>query len=108
MTITYARANDVCVLDHLDHGDQLGHVGDRRQRLRAATPTPATSPTLNATATVSGSTVKLTVTKVNDPSAHLNTAGPGAISGVLASTIKDTAGHPASSATFTTSSIRLF
>ncbi len=35
VTITYARANDVCVLDHLDHGDQLGHVGDRRQSLRA-------------------------------------------------------------------------
>ncbi|HUA75225.1 MAG TPA: N,N-dimethylformamidase beta subunit family domain-containing protein [Solirubrobacteraceae bacterium] len=70
--------------------------------------TGGTAPTLTASTTVSSNTVKLTVTKVNDPSGNLNAAGPGSISGVLNSAIKDTSGHPASSETFTSSSIRLF
>ncbi len=107
VTITYARANTFSSSTITITGISSGTwaTGDS---FRTPYTDTGTSPTLNATTTVSGSTVKLTVTKVNDPSSHLNTAGPGAISGVLASTIKDTAGHPASSETFTSASIRLF
>jgi PKD repeat protein len=107
VTITYARANATASSTISITGISSGNWATGDNFFTPYTDT-GTSPTLNATTTVSGSTVKLTVTKVNDPSAHLNTAGPGAIGGVLASTIKDTAGHPASSATFTSSSIRLF
>ncbi len=67
-----------------------------------------TSPQVTASTMVSGSTVKLTVTAIADPSANLTAGGPAAVSGTLASTVKDVFGNIASTSTFTSASIRLF
>jgi PKD repeat protein len=63
---------------------------------------------VTATTAVSGSTVKLTVTKITDPSANLTAGGPAAVSGTLTSTVKDVFGNIASTSSFTSASIRLF
>jgi PKD repeat protein len=70
----------------------------------------ATGATASATAktTVSGSTVKLTITAVNDPSGRFASGGPATVSGVLSPTIKDLFGNTASTNTFTFANIRLF
>ncbi len=67
-----------------------------------------TSAQVAASTLVSGTTVKLTVTKITDPSANLTQGGPAAVSGTLASTVKDVFGNIASTSSFTSASIRLF
>jgi PKD repeat protein len=67
-----------------------------------------TSATVTASTTVSGSTVKLTVTRVTDPSANLTAGGPAPVTGTLAATVKDVFGNTASTTGFTSASIRLF
>jgi PKD repeat protein len=67
-----------------------------------------TSAQVTATTVVSGSTVKLTVTKITDPSANLTAGGPAAVNGTLASTVKDVFGNVASTSSFTSASITLF
>jgi PKD repeat protein len=67
-----------------------------------------TSAQVAASTLVSGSTVKLTVTKITDPSANLTQGGPAAVSGTLASTVKDVFGNIAATSSFTSASIRLF
>ena len=57
---------------------------------------------------MSGESIKLTVTKVTDPSGNLTAGGPGAVSGTLNSSIKDVFGNTASTASFTTPSVKLF
>ncbi|HVR05195.1 MAG TPA: N,N-dimethylformamidase beta subunit family domain-containing protein [Solirubrobacteraceae bacterium] len=67
-----------------------------------------TSPVVTASTSVSGSTVKLTVTKISDPSSDLTAGGPDAVSGTLNASLKDVFGNTASTSSFTTSSVRLF
>jgi hypothetical protein len=67
-----------------------------------------TSAQVAASTLVSSTTVKLTVTKITDPSANLTQGGPAAVSGTLASTVKDVFGNIASTSSFTSASIRLF
>ncbi len=67
-----------------------------------------TNPVVTANTTVSGNTVKLTVTKITDPSKDLTAGGPGAVSGTLAAAIKDIYGNTASTSSFTSASVRLF
>ena len=66
------------------------------------------SATVTANATVSGSTVKLTVSKVTDTSGNLTAGGPAPVTGTLAATVKDVFGNTASTTGFTSASIRLF
>jgi PKD repeat protein len=70
----------------------------------------ATGASASATAktTVSGSTVKLTITAINDPSNRFSSGGPATVSGTLASTIKDLFGNTASTSTFSFGNVRLF
>jgi PKD repeat protein len=107
VTITYNRTgtgNSTITLTGISSGSW--NTGDNF--ISRYTDTGGTNATLTASTTVSGSTVKLTVTKVTDPSGNLNTAGPGAVSGTLNSSIKSSSGFAASTESFTTSSIRLF
>jgi PKD repeat protein len=67
-----------------------------------------TAPVVTASTTVSGATVKLTVTAISDPSNNLTAGGPDAVSGTLSSSLKDVYGNSASTSTFTTGSVRLF
>jgi PKD repeat protein len=67
-----------------------------------------TSPVVTASTLVSGATVKLTVTKVTDPSSDLTAGGPGSVTGTLSSSIKDVFGNTASTGSFASASIRLF
>jgi PKD repeat protein len=67
-----------------------------------------TSPVVTASTAVSGTTVKLTVTKVSDPSVNLRPGGPGVVTGTLSSSIKDVFGNTASTSSFSSSSIKLF
>jgi PKD repeat protein len=67
-----------------------------------------TSAVVTASTTVSGSTVKLTVTSISDPSHNLTAGGPGAVGGTLSASIKDVFGNTASTTAFKTASIRLF
>jgi PKD repeat protein len=67
-----------------------------------------TSAQVAASTLVSGTTVKLTVTKITDPSPNLTQGGPGSVSGTLASTVKDVFGNIASTSSFTSASISLF
>jgi hypothetical protein len=69
-----------------------------------------TGATASATAktTVSGSTVKLTITAINDPSNRFSSGGPATVSGTLAGTIKDLFGNTASTNTFSFGNVRLF
>jgi PKD repeat protein len=107
VTITYARSGNSATTIAIT-GISSGSWGTGDSSFSRYVNTGGTSPALTATTTISGSTVKLTVTKVNDPSGNLNTAGPGSITGVLNPAIKDTSGHSASSDSFTSASIRLF
>jgi PKD repeat protein len=66
------------------------------------------SAVVTANTTVSGTTVKLTVASISDPSNNLTAGGPGALSGALNAAIKDVFGNAASTSTFTSTSIRLF
>jgi hypothetical protein len=63
---------------------------------------------VTANTAVSGTTVKLTVTAISDPSANLTAGGPAAVSGTLNSSLKDAFGNSASTSTFTTANVRLF
>jgi PKD repeat protein len=67
-----------------------------------------TAPVVTASTAVSGSTVKLTVTKVTDSGGNLKAGGPGSVSGSLSSTVKDIFGNAASTGSFSAASIRLF
>jgi PKD repeat protein len=67
-----------------------------------------TSPVVTASTLVSGATVKLTVTKVTDPSSDLTAGGPGSVTGTLSSSIKDVFGNTASTGSFASASIKLF
>ncbi len=108
VTLTYAR------FAHRGHGDRR-----QRPRLRAAglPVTPAarttrkiggTSAVVTASTLVSGTTVKLTVTKITDPSGNLTAGGPGPVTGTLSSSIKDVFGNTASTSPFASASIKLF
>ncbi len=70
----------------------------------------ATGATAAATAktTVSGSTVKLTITALNDPSNRFSSGGPATLSGTLSPTIKDLFGNTASTSAFSIGNVRLF
>ncbi len=70
--------------------------------------TGGTAPVLTASTTVSGSSVKLTVTSINDPGNQLTAGGPASVSGQLNAALKDVFGNGASTATFTSGSVRLF
>ncbi len=70
--------------------------------------TGGTSALVTVSAAVSGVSVKLTVTKIADPSSNLTAGGPGAVTGTLSSSIKDVFGNTASTASFTTPSVKLF
>ncbi len=72
------------------------------------TKTGGTSAVVTASTAVSGATVKLTITKISDPSGNLTAGGPGAVSGALSAGVKDVYGNAASTSTFTTASVRLF
>ncbi len=67
-----------------------------------------TSPVITANTLVSGGTVKLTVTKVTDPSSDLTEGGPATVTGTLSSAVKDVFGNTASTSPFTSASIKLF
>jgi PKD repeat protein len=67
-----------------------------------------TSPVITANTAVSGNTVKLTVTKVTDPSSDLTAGGPATVTGTLNAAIKDVFGNTASTSPFTSASIKLF
>jgi PKD repeat protein len=70
----------------------------------------ATGASASATAktTVSGSTVKLTITAINDPSNRFSSGGPATVSGTLSPTIKDLFGNTASTTAFSIGNVRLF
>jgi PKD repeat protein len=70
----------------------------------------AASTTASATAktTVSGDTVKLTITAISDPSGRFSSGGPATLSGILSPTLKDAFGNTASTSTFTITNVRLF
>ncbi len=72
------------------------------------TKTGGTSPLVTVSTSVSGESIKLTVTKIADSSGNLTAGGPGAVSGTLSSSIKDVFGNTASTASFTTPSVKLF
>jgi hypothetical protein len=67
-----------------------------------------TSAVVTASTTVTGSTVKLTVTSVSDPSNNLTAGGPFAVSGTVNASVKDSYGNTASTSSFSTASVRLF
>ncbi len=72
------------------------------------TKTGGTSPLVTLSTSVSGASIKLTVSKIADSSANLTAGGPGAVSGTLSSAIKDVFGNTASTSSFTTPSVKLF
>jgi PKD repeat protein len=67
-----------------------------------------TAPVVTANTAVSGTKVALTVTKVTDPSGDLQAGGPGVVTGVLNSSLKDVFGNAASTASFASASVKLF
>jgi PKD repeat protein len=67
-----------------------------------------TSAVVTASTTVNGSTVKLTVTAVSDPSNNLTAGGPFAVSGTVNASVKDVYGNTASTSSFSTAGVRLF
>jgi len=70
--------------------------------------TAGASASATAKTTVSGSTVKLTITAVSDPSNRFSSGGPATVSGTLSPTIKDLFGNTASTTTFSFGNVRLF
>jgi PKD repeat protein len=66
------------------------------------------SASATAKTTVSGATVKLTITAVNDPSNRFSSAGPATVTGTLSPTIKDPFGNTASTTAFSIGNVRLF
>ncbi|HUN79482.1 MAG TPA: PKD domain-containing protein [Solirubrobacteraceae bacterium] len=67
-----------------------------------------TAPVVTANTAVSGTAIKLTVTKVSDPSGDLKAGGPGAVTGTLSSSLKDIFGNTASTSSFSAASVKLF
>ncbi len=67
-----------------------------------------TAPVVTASTTVTGVSVKLTVTKVTDPSHNLTAGGPGQVKGTLNAALKDVFGNTASTGAFATGSVKLF
>jgi hypothetical protein len=67
-----------------------------------------TAPVVTANTSVSGTTVKLTVASISDPSNNLTAGAPGSVSGTLSASLKDVFGNGASTSTFTTGNVRLF
>ncbi len=70
--------------------------------------TGGTSAVVSTNVAYSGTSLKLTVTKVTDPSGNLTAGGPGSVSGTLSSSLNDIFGNKASSGSFGTPSVRLF
>jgi PKD repeat protein len=108
LTLTYARAligSSTVAVPSIGSGTwSTGDSGTARY-----SKVGGTSATVTVSTLVSGSTVKLTVTKVTDPSGNLGAGGPAAVTGTLASTVKDVFGNTASTSTFTSaSSVKLF
>ena len=64
--------------------------------------------TATAKTTVSGTTVKLTITAVNDPSGVFSSGGPATLTGTLAGSIVDVFGNTASTGGFSITNVRLF
>jgi PKD repeat protein len=108
VTLTYSRASlgsTTVALSGIG-GSSAWSTGD--SALSAYSKIGGTAAVVTASTAVSGTTLKLTVTAVTDPSANLTAGGPGAVSGTLNPALKDVFGNTASTSTFTTSSIRLF
>jgi hypothetical protein len=108
VTITYTRgvsgSSTTISIPGIGSGTwSTGDTGNARY-----SKTGGTSAQVEASTLVSGTTVKLTVTKITDPSANLTQGGPGSVSGTLASTVKDVFGNLASTSSFASASIRLF
>ncbi len=108
VTITYARSGALSATTVTVSGLGSGAWGSGDSLLSRYTNTGGTSPVVTATTLVSGATVKLTVSAINDPSKNLTAGGPGAVSGTLNAAVKDVFGNIASTTSFTTGSIRLF
>jgi PKD repeat protein len=68
----------------------------------------STTAKITVKTTVSGSTVKLTVTAVEDPSARFSSGGPATVTGALSPSIKDVFGNTASTTAFSIANVRLF
>ncbi len=69
---------------------------------------PGATASATAKTTVSGSTVKLTITAVNDPSSRFSSGGPATLSGTLSPSLKDVFGNTASTTAFSIGNVRLF
>ena len=82
-------------------------TGDGSAGARYITTAGATA-SATAKTTVSGSTVKLTITAISDPSTVFSSGGPATVSGTLAASIKDLFGNTASTTAFSVGNIRLF
>ena len=67
-----------------------------------------TSAVVTASTTVSARSIKLTVTKVSDPSGNLTAGGPAVVSGTLNAVLTDVFGNTASTSAFASTSLRLF
>jgi PKD repeat protein len=108
VTLTYARpttGSTTVTITGVSSGSWS--TGDGSAGARYIT-TAGASASATAKTTVSGSTVKLTITAVTDPSGRFASGGPATVSGVLSPTIKDLFGNTASTSTFTFTNIRLF
>ena len=89
-------------------GLSLGSWNSGDSLITPYTKSGGTSAVVTATALVSATTVKLTVSSISDPSKNLTAGGPGSVSGTLNASVKDIFGNTASTSGFTTSSIKLF
>jgi hypothetical protein len=107
VTLTYARAasgSTTVTVSGLGSGSwNSGDSGTSRY-----SNVGGTSATVTATTLVSGTTVKLTVSAISDPSKNLTAGGPGVVSGTVNAAVKDVFGNTASTSAFTTSSVKLF
>jgi len=107
VTLTYARAatgSTTLTIAGLSSGSwSTGDSGTSRYSKVGGTAASVTASTL-----VSGATIKLTVTKVTDTSKNLTAGGPAAVSGTLSPSLSDVFGNTASTASFTSASIRIF
>ena len=107
VTLTYAQSglnSTTVTISGLSSGSWSS--GD--SQLARYSNTGGTSATVTATTLLSGTTVKLTVSAITDPSHNLTAGGPGAVSGTVNPAVKDVFGNTASTSAFTSASIRLF
>ncbi len=107
VTLTYARSGlSATTVTVSGLGSGSWSSGD--SLLSRYSNTGGTSATVTATTLLSGTTIKLTVSAITDPSKNLTAGGPGGVSGTLNPSIKDVFGNSASTSGFSTASIRLF